>query len=96
MRKSATTIKSVKQIWLLGPEAIPVTQENCPALGCAESSVLVLKTSVNLVLTLYFNPSFPIFILSPSLIFSFLLYYLYLSKKQYFEGSELCIMVHLF
>lgn len=74
---------------------MPVTQENCPALACAESSVLALKTSVNLVLTLYFNPPFPILILLPSLIFSLLIYYLHLSKKQYFEGSELFSMGHL-
>lgn len=95
MRKSATTIKTVKKNWLLGSEAIPVTWGKCPALGCLASSVLALKTSVNLVLTLYFNPSFPILILLASLIISFLIYYLHLSKEQYFEGAELCSMVHL-
>lgn len=95
MRKSATTIKTVKKNWLVGSEAMPFTQGNCPALESAEFSVLALETSVKLVLSLYFKPSFPILILSASLIFSFLIYYLHLSKKQYFEGCELCNMAHL-
>lgn len=95
MRKSATAIKTVMKNWLVGSEAIPVTQGNCPALGCTGSNVLALKTSVNLELTLYFKPFFPILILSASLIFSFLIYYLNLSKKRYFEGAELCSVVHL-